>query len=1089
MSNKLNEFLESLKPIVDKACIVNNNNPSELLNILDMCERIHIFNEFEMYELSEESINNLDLEDIKLKAETLNTLFLFIKNNPKIQEIIEDTDKTKLIKCLNKVTYELYKIIYQHSKNESILDRLFYLCFLALNAVLSDKIVEMDNFISSYLAETFDNLENKEVIELLQINILHLILSLSKRIKNIDDISKIKNIIDSIDKQLSSLQDIEIKSDCLNTNNVLIITIVANIQCALKIVMSYLTTGYMEENIYPLIDSYALNAYKIAEQGNLENYKILSNMLGYGLGALCRNSIWEIAKRVPNLKRYFENCIKSSKNIIYSFLPSQRDSILEMLTMKRSIVLNMPTSAGKTLLAELYILYIFQQYTFSEDEHPTVCYIVPTNALVNQTKNKFISELQPLGYNIETVVPFCEIDEIEDEILTRKHIDILISTPEKLDILVRNNHSCIKNLKLVILDEAHNISDKERGSKFELVLSTIKQKRNDVHFLLLSPFMKNNKKLAEWLSDSEQDNVAISIEWTPTKQYVGYSYFSSSKDEAFVRYLPSPRNNIITDVIDIPLETNANTIKSQLGEKTVNSSVKNIVLLEKYYNLGKTMVLCPGSGTAQKNAMKTLEYLKSRNKLKNLLDDPIKKVEISKLIAIIELEALDDNDLIECLKYGIAYHHSKLSALVKEKIEDLITKDCINIIFATTTLAQGMNFPITTVIFDALTLGGGKNAKIIDNSSFWNIAGRAGRAYKDKEGHVIISYRNSKKYMLSTTTNYIKFDIKEVISSLTSFFEMLDDNTEINLKLLKDNPAASNFLQYLNHILNVSYHYNFDDIDSAKIRNILNNSFVYKELSFKEGFIESQEKIRKFSEKYIESLRNKRQESLKLADVFGISNISLGSMQAKIKELREEIINEYGTEALNEYINATNIILNTQNSDNLSKIVDIIARLPEMKIFMVGDGKLDSESLAKIIIGWVNGKNVRDIANDIKRGGQPINDLIGICNKFINGNMRNFVPWGLSIFQILTNDNEKNLPSYVYYGVNNKEDVILSKIGIPRFALKNVKTLLSKKYPKEKISIDNMENLKSKILSFDKQDYDIAKIDKSIYKEIVDTGL
>ena len=68
MSNKLNEFLESLKPIVDKACIVNNNNPSELLSILDMSERIHIFNEFEMYGLSEESINNLDLEDIKLKA-------------------------------------------------------------------------------------------------------------------------------------------------------------------------------------------------------------------------------------------------------------------------------------------------------------------------------------------------------------------------------------------------------------------------------------------------------------------------------------------------------------------------------------------------------------------------------------------------------------------------------------------------------------------------------------------------------------------------------------------------------------------------------------------------------------------------------------------------------------------------------------------------------------------------------------------------------------------------------------------------------------------------------------------------------------
>lgn len=237
----------------------------------------------ELFEMSEESINNLDLEDIKLKAETLNTLFLFIKNNPKIQEIIEDTDKTKLIKCLNRVTYELYKIIYQLSKNDSILDRGFYLCFLVLNAVLSDKIVEMDNFISSYLVETFDNLENTDGIELLQIDTLHLILSLSKRIKNADDISEIKKLINRVDERLNFLQDTEINSNCLNANNVLIITIIANIQCALKIVMSYLTTGYMEENIYPLIDSYSLNAYKIAEQGNLENYKILSSMLGYGL--------------------------------------------------------------------------------------------------------------------------------------------------------------------------------------------------------------------------------------------------------------------------------------------------------------------------------------------------------------------------------------------------------------------------------------------------------------------------------------------------------------------------------------------------------------------------------------------------------------------------------------------------------------------------------------------------------------------------------------------------------------------------------------------------------------------------------------
>ncbi len=1087
MNNKLTIFLESLNPIIDKAHVVDKDNTSELLNILDLCEKIHLYNKFDIRNLSEENITKLDIEDIRLKAETLNALFLFIKNNPKIQEVIKNKNKAGVIKTINKVTCELYKIIYQTYSGDSKLEKEFYFCFLVLHAILSDKIVEIDNFISSNIESIFCISETDKSIETIQIDTLHLIVKLCHRIKNADNIKEIKSLIRKIDSQLCDLQDAELVNDSLNIDNVLIITIIANIQCALKIVSEYLTTGKTNENIYPLLDSYTSNSFKIAEQGTLDNYKTLSNLLGYALNILCKNSVWEIAQRVPNLKRFFDKCIESSENSIYTFLPSQRDSILDMLTMKRSIILNMPTSAGKTLLAELYMLYIFQQYTFPNEDLPTVCYIVPTNALVNQTKHKFIEELQPLGYNVETVVPFCEIDDIENEILNSKHIDILISTPEKLDILIRKNHPCIKNLKLVILDEAHNISDKERGSKFELVLSTIKQKRNDVHFLLLSPFIKNNKKLAEWLSNSEHDNVAIGVEWTPTKQYVGYSYFSQSKHDAYINYLPSPRNNVIHEIIDIPVGVDAHVIREAIGETKINSQVKNIVLLEKYYNIGKTMVLCGGAVTAQKCAVKTLNYLKSKNKLKNLLDDPIKKEEISKLIAIIKLEALEDNDLIECLKYGIAYHHAKLSALVKEKIEELMSKDCINIIFATTTLAQGMNFPITTVIFDELKLG--NKGPEMDNSIFWNIAGRAGRAYKDNEGHVILSYRKSKEYMQKTTENYIKCDIKEVISSLTEFFENLDENTEINLKLLNNNPGISNFLQYLNHILNVSYNYNFDNIDSAKIRNILNNSFVYKELSFKEGFIESQEKIRNFSEKYIDSLKNKKQESLKLADMFGISNISMGTMQAKIKELKNEIINSYGENSLSDYMNVTNIILNTQNYDNLSKIIEIIAKLPEMKIFMLGEGKLDSISLSKIIIGWVNGKNVRDIANDIKRTGQTVNDLIGLCNKFINGNMKNFVPWGLSIFQALTKYEDKNLPSYVYYGVNNKEDVILSKIGVPRFALNNVKHILNNKYPNEKITIENMNNLKNIILSFDKQDYNTTNEMASIYKKIVDTAL
>lgn len=96
-----------------------------------------------------------------------------------------------------------------------------------------------------------------------------------------------------------------------------------------------------------------------------------------------------------------------------------------------------------------------------------------------------------------------------------------MSTPEKLDFLIRNEHPCLKNLKQVIIDEAHNISEEQRGSKIELLLSTIKLLKNDINFLLMSPFIENAKQISLWLGGDKQNSLDITMQWSPTKQYVG----------------------------------------------------------------------------------------------------------------------------------------------------------------------------------------------------------------------------------------------------------------------------------------------------------------------------------------------------------------------------------------------------------------------------------------------------------------------------------------------------------------------------------------------------------------------------------------
>src|SRR5207249_2646086 len=86
----------------------------------------------------------------------------------------------------------------------------------------------------------------------------------------------------------------------------------------------------------------------------------------------------------------------------------------------------------------------------------------------------------------------------------------------------RNGHP----LALVVLDEAHNLGDGERGLRSELVLATINRESPDTHFLLLTPFVPNAKELATWLDDERSQSVSpsLAINWQPNDQMLALAY-------------------------------------------------------------------------------------------------------------------------------------------------------------------------------------------------------------------------------------------------------------------------------------------------------------------------------------------------------------------------------------------------------------------------------------------------------------------------------------------------------------------------------------------------------------------------------------
>lgn len=1058
---------------------------ADLLKLLSDTEKSYLYRRLNAYDVTTKDPDYH--QKLKLKIETINSLILVVQERPTLNESLQSEHK----KNAKSVIIRLYELLFElnvtliSSQQPNTYSKLETVLFTVVAGICADRpaeaamIIKNNSWINSFTEAELD--------QRLKSSIIRYNLSLYGIISNRDQIRSINSLEIAAVNALTDFQIEQTKSENISMEQGFTIGVFANFLHVLKNVREYLFTGKNAsgDSLPSIIDTYIFNAIKLSANISSDTLTNIIHHSRYSLQQLYKNSVWQIADRSPLIKQFFQNTINNSDHVLLTLLPSQRKTILDVLTAKKSIVVNMPTSSGKSLLAELYILYTIQAQTF-QGFQPTIAYIVPTNALINQVKYK-LRRIFGDAYRIESVLPFYEEDSFEEELLnTKRHIHVLVTTPEKLDFLVRNERPIINNLKLVILDEAHNLADAGRGSKFELLLSVIKQKKTDVNYLLLSPFITNAGQIARWLGDTEENSIEISISWTPTKQYIGCNTFNASKTESFVTYFPTPRNMIVNEELEIPLNVDVQRIKNDLGATKVNSQVKIIGLLEKYMNIGEsTLIFCQGRGTAESTARSCKDYFVSKGMISDLSANP----HIRRAVTLVKYESKEDDPLIDCLNYGIAYHHSQLSSLIKEEVEKLIARGVIKLVFATPTLAQGMNFPFTTVIFDTTRLGSDPNN--MPPATFWNIAGRAGRAFMDSEGHIIIGYSNSAKATIEKTKEYIKGDIKQIISSLSGFFRNYNGEVNFNYELVKNNPAISNFLQYLNHIIKVSYKYNLNSVDTSSIRTILNNSLFYRQITFEQGFLETQNKVNEFALGYLNHLKGQQVSQLTLADVFGISNISLNSVTARVIEHKNRITEVYATD-VNDHLYASNVILKTRDISDLSQIIGVLSNIPELKVSIHerDGGHLDTITIAKVLIGWVNGQTVNEIAQNAIRENETIDDAIGNCNKYINGNLKNYLPWGINIYQTLTKDAAdeaaKMLPSFIYYGVNNKQSAILASIGIPRFIIPQVLNALTNTLNQE-VSIETIPDIKKSLKKLN--DYGVGSTveEKQIIKDLVDS--
>ena len=437
-------------------------------------------------------------------------------------------------------------------------------------------------------------------------------------------------------------------------------------------------------------------------------------------------------------RRYMTLLARPLRRGVTELWPSQIKALdSNLFDSDDSMILRLPTSSGKTRIAEMAIVDTLQRYSNSK-----CVFVAPYRALASEVEITLGSILSDLGYRVSSVVGSYEDDEFEDFLM--RTADVLIVTPEKLDLLLRLRPEISQEIKLLVLDEVHVLDDEQRGIKFELLLSRLKRKLPETRFLVMSAVVPDStlETFARWLADSH-DRTANS-DWRPTIQRL--SRFEWRGNLGVIRFeQDSEIPDLETYVPGIIQQKEYSFIHPDTRRRRVRQfpkPEKGDTAAELAYTLssqGPVLVFCTQPNWAESVGKGILNKSIYYREMVNEEIHPHFTREVQTRSLELAREWLGDEHIAtQALSKGVALHHGRLPNIVREAIENDCRAGRYNVIVATNTLAQGVNLPVRTVVIHSTWRSDDRGERSrIPVRDYTNIAGRAGRAGMETEGLVV----------------------------------------------------------------------------------------------------------------------------------------------------------------------------------------------------------------------------------------------------------------------------------------------------------------------------------------------------------------
>jgi len=428
---------------------------------------------------------------------------------------------------------------------------------------------------------------------------------------------------------------------------------------------------------------------------------------------------------------------------IKELFPPQTDTIQAGLLEGQNIVLASPTASGKTLVAEL----VSMKHVL--EKGGKVIYLSPLRALASEKYEEYQKYAQIVKANGKKVSVGISTGDFDDDNNWMEKYDVIVTTNEKADSLLRHRTKWVKNISLVIADEVHLLNEAERGPTLEIVLARLMQVNSCIQILALSATITNVDEIAGWLNAKY-----IVTEWRPINLKEGVLL----QDE--IQYRDGGLRKIEDETRVTYVNLALDTLRNGGQALVFSSSRRNAVSAAKTLagHMSKAMPKT-GSVLIRQSMERTNREVLEREARK--IEDAGEKTQIS-------------DELAEMVRCGVAYHHAGLSGVQRKIIEEAFKERKLKVLTATPTLAWGVNLPARTVIIqDYRRFEAGYGNYPIPVLDYKQMAGRAGRPKYDKFGESVVIAKTQDEadylmegYILAKTEHiWSKMAVEKIIRS------------------------------------------------------------------------------------------------------------------------------------------------------------------------------------------------------------------------------------------------------------------------------------------------------------------------------------